>query len=202
MIDFWLPTLFYPSTEGPPLMIFTLVIAFLHPLKVPHPANSCPYIDGATSLLAGLKVLTGAQPTLLLPCSQSCTPGIFRKNNSCMWSLHACRSTRMQICGYLSEVDCIIVQVVGLALNRGVLSKFLSLAQTIAVLSGPVSFEEAGNKQSASRPFAPSLIKVPFLVLLLHVETYLRDSMGLEQQLHHLLYGEAAKLKLLPVLAA
>ena len=91
---------------------------------------------------------------------------------------------------------CIIVQVVGLALNRGILSKHLSLAQTIAVLSGPVSFEDAENKQSASKPFWPSLVKVPVLVLLLHWETFLRDSTGLQQQLHHLLYGEAAELGL------
>ena len=77
LVDFWLPTLFVPSTEGPALMIFTLVIAFLHPFKVPHPADSCPCIDGSTGLVAGLKMLTGAQATLLLPGSQSCTPGVF-----------------------------------------------------------------------------------------------------------------------------
>ena len=83
-----------------------------------------------------------------------------------------------------------MVQVVGFALNRGTLCRPLTLAQTIAVLGLPVSFE-AETKQHLKGTVHPGALaaKLPLLVLVLRAEVHLRHSSGLQSQLLHLLYG-------------
>ena len=86
-----------------------------------------------------------------------------------------------------------MLQVVGLACNRGALCQPLTLTQTIALLGLPVTFENDTQQRlkGAVNPGAVA-VKLPLLIALLRADQYLQHhSTGLQAQLHHLLYGES-----------